>query len=167
MRVLPYLGVLAACTHGQPRAPRKPVGDDLTLYRDVALVRQRLELAGATATVAVPEGVTADDARVIDGNAKLRSGEPGALVVDFGAAGHHSIVLGYITDKLRWDAAYTLIATPARDRAVLRGVLAIRNTSKITLHGPAHVIDGELGAWRTRRAPPVAGEVAAPGAASP
>jgi len=138
--------VLAACAHVHPRAPATPTGDDLTLYRDVALVRQRVELDGARASVAVPDGVTADDALVIEGTAKLRTGDRGSLLVDFGAPGHHSIVLGYLTDKLRWEAAYTMTAPPARDRAVLHGALAIRNTSTLTLRGQAHVIDGELGA---------------------
>jgi hypothetical protein len=151
------LVLLAACAHVRPHASAKPSGDDLTLYRDVAVVRQRVVLDGASATVAVPDGVTADDALVIDGTAKLRSGEPGTLIVDFGTAGRHAIVLGYITDKLRWDAAYTMITTPARDRAVLRGALAIRNTSGIPLHGLTHVIDTDLGA---RRANQIASEPA-------
>lgn len=159
--------VLAACAHVHPRAPATPIGDDLTLYRDVALVRQRIELDGASATLPVPDGVTADDVLVIGGSAKLRSGAPGTLLLDLGGGGHHSIVLGYITDKLRWDAAYTMTATPARNQAVLRGALAIRNTSTLTLRGQAHVIDGELGAWRTRRAAQVAGEIAAPTPDSP
>jgi len=154
--------VLAACAHVQPHARATPIGDDVTLYRDVALVRQRVQLDGASATVPVPDDVTADDVLVIEGTARLRSGEPGKLVVDFGGGGHHSIVVGYITDKLRWDAAYTMTATPARDRAVLRGALGIRNTSTLTLRGQAHVIDTELGAGRTRRTTEVAGALASP-----
>jgi hypothetical protein len=49
--------------------------------------------------------------------------------------GRAALQLGYVTDRLTWDVAYTLIATPARDRAALRGALAIRNTTGIALPG--------------------------------
>jgi hypothetical protein len=168
MRVLRrggYLLLLAACAHARPHAHATPTDDDLTLYRDVALVRQHVELDGTSAPIAVPEGVTAEQILVLNERATVRNGAAGQVVVDFARAGRHAIVVGYITDKLRWDASYTLTTSPARDRAVLHGVLAIHNSSGITLRGPAHVIDAELGAWRARQSTQVAAELGEPGAA--
>ena len=148
MRV--WLLVLAACgAHAHPAPAPEPLGDDLTLYRDSAAVRQR---ATVPSTVQVPEGITAEQVLVI-GDATARSSEPGKIVLE-GKPG--SVVIGYITDKLKWDAAYTMTTTPARDRAVLRGALAVRNTSGVLLRGTAHVVDAELGTARARTAAHVA-----------
>jgi hypothetical protein len=68
-------------------------------------------------------------------------------------AGRYTLVLGYTTNRLRWDVAYTMTTTPRRDRGELRGALAIRNTSGITLHAAnARLIDAELGPWRAKTA---------------
>ena len=147
MRVLRAVIVLAACGHGQPRTPAPVSGDELTFYRDVTVVRQRVELTGAT-HVRIPEGVTAKDVRVLDGSARVASSELGDIVVDAGP-GHHSVVLSYTTTGVRWDAAYTLTARASRDRAVLAGALAIRNATGIRLRGTAHVVDAELAAGAT------------------
>ena len=66
--------------------------------------------------------------------------------------GRFAVTLGYATDRLAWDAAYTLTTTAARDRAVLRGAIAIRNTTGVALRARTRVIDAELGAWRDRTA---------------
>jgi hypothetical protein len=212
------VGVLvAACGSSAPRVPqhRAAPGDDITLYRDLAVIRQRvtLELPATPTTVtvelangvaadqvalldrggptvtgiharAVPGDLTPDDAEpepgddvddddipvqgpsvnVFDPDALDARDEPAPFVVaakptelrlDVQAprAGTYSFVLGYTTDKLRWDVAYTMTTTPARDRGELRGALAIRNETGIALHAEAaRVIDAELGAWRAKTA---------------
>ncbi|MBV8758313.1 MAG: hypothetical protein JO257_13590 [Deltaproteobacteria bacterium] len=142
MRLLRALFVLAACGHGQPRKPAPVSGDELTFYRDVTVVRQRIELAGAT-HVRVAEGVTAKDVRVLEGGGSVVSGVLGDVIIEAGP-GHHSIVISYTTTAVHWEAAYTLTARASRDRAVLAGALAIRNATGIPLHGAAHVVDAEL-----------------------
>ena len=68
-------------------------------------------------------------------------------------AGHYAISLGYVTERIKWDAAYTLTTTPARAQVTLRGAIAIRNTTGIAFpNARAFVIDSELGAWRGRLA---------------
>ena len=53
---------------------------------------------------------------------------------------------------MTWDAAYTMTTSVNRDRAVLRGALAVRNLSKVPLHGELHVVDAPLAAARARSA---------------
>jgi hypothetical protein len=67
-------------------------------------------------------------------------------------AGRFAVTLGYTTEGLAWEAAYTMTTTPARDRAVVRGALAIRNTTGVPLRARTRVIDADLGAWRERTA---------------
>jgi hypothetical protein len=55
-----------------------------------------------------------------------------------------------------WDVAYTMTTTPAHERAVESGAIAIRNTTGLVLHGVARVIDCDLGTWRTRIAEKIA-----------
>lgn len=141
-----WLLVLAACGAPAHPAPAAHADDnDLTLYRDAAAVRQRVRVPSR---IDVPEGITAENVLVL-GDATARSSEKGKLVLD-GRPG--TVVIAYITDQLKWDAAYTMTTTPARDRAVLSGALAVRNTSKLSLKGALHVVDGELGSARTRAA---------------
>jgi len=207
LRLFLVAAVVAACGHAPPRTAqhRAEPGDDITLYRDVAVVRQRvtLQLPATPTTVEVnlASGVAADQITLLDRggvtitgiHAKTRSSDaidveeddedepvdparpqstdaPGAgsdapprvkttkptqlrLDVQAPHAGTYSLVIGYTTDKLRWDVAYTMTATPARDRGELRGALAIRNETGIAFHAEmARVIDAELVAWRSKTA---------------
>lgn len=192
-------------------APAAIARDEVMLYRDRALVRQRIEVvvpATGTAMVAIKiaAGVAPDDLVILDRGelavSELRvtsapPGEPGpardarvapaepaedpvdledegegedegedkepeppraatassiptelTLVIGAPRAGRFALSLGYATDRLAWDAAYTLTTTPARDRAVLRGAVTVRNTSGIALQARAYLVDAELGAWR-------------------
>jgi hypothetical protein len=152
MRVLPWLALVACGAPAHPAAKPRLAGDDITLYRDAAAVRQQVPVPS---TVLVPEGITPKDVLVL-GEATARSLEPGKLTLD-GVSG--SVVIAYITDKLTWDAAYTMTTSPARDRAVLRGALAVRNTSKVPLRGELHVVDADVGAARARLSGRVAGSL--------
>jgi hypothetical protein len=196
---------LALCMIGcgaRPHAPMATASDQVTLYRNRALVQQRVELvvpAGATATgttitVKLAAGVAPTDVAILErgeltvtelrvagavadepplaardaADASDESGEPApapapvaprpavptelTLVVAAPRAGRFSLTLGYVTDRLAWDAAYTMTASAARDHAVLRGAVAIRNTSGIAFRARATLVDGELGAWRERAA---------------
>src|SRR6185369_3793216 len=59
--------------------------------------------------------------------------------------GRYAIAVAYVTDRLIWDAAYTMTTSPARDRAVLHGAVAIRNATGLSIHGAdVHVVDAEL-----------------------
>jgi hypothetical protein len=200
----------AACGHSAARAPaiatNAASSDDVTLYRDTALVKQRVEVEiGKTGLASIPvmiaTGLDADQVIVVErGGVDVRgvhgetvaappinpapsavpdedtdgtpdpvgagsgsgsgsaapvtalvTGTPSQIHIDLaGAPGKHTLVLGYLTDRLRWDAAYTMIATPARDRVVVRGALAIRNTTGVAYRASVHLVDAELGAWRGR-----------------
>jgi len=145
--------VLAACgAHAHPAPASHPTGDELTLYRDAAAVRQRVTVPS---TVQVPDGITAEQVLVL-GDATARSSQPGKVEL---AGKPGTAVIAYITDKLRWDAAYTMTTTPARDRAVLDGALAVRNTSNVELRGSLRVVDSELGPARGHAAARVAGSL--------
>ncbi|HEX4417701.1 MAG TPA: hypothetical protein VH165_07370 [Kofleriaceae bacterium] len=74
------------------------------------------------------------------------------ITVDAPRAGHFTLALGYATDRLAWDAAYTMTTGPARDRVTLRGALAIRNTAGLALRARVTMIDAPLGAWRDHAA---------------
>jgi hypothetical protein len=56
-----------------------------------------------------------------------------ALQVAAPREGRFALRLGYVTDRLTWDAAYTLTTTAERERGVLRGAIAIRNATGIAL----------------------------------
>ena len=194
-------------------APAAMAGDQITLYRDRALVLQRIELvadrAGTiTRALQLPAGVAASDVEIIDRGeayaAELRipasdpapagadapasaPDEPSEDPIDVEAdppsrpprpmpsrvaldvtaprAGRFVVAIGYATDRLAWEAAYTMTTTAARDRAVLRGELAIRNTTGVVLRGRTRVVDDDLGAWRDRSAELLAGALT--GAAPP
>lgn len=153
------------------------LGDDITLYRDAALIRQRIVLnVPATPTtfrVQIPTGVTAEQLILVDrgglsitamhlafaakveGEAAEAPTKPAELGLDVRAKqpGRYTVVIGYITNRIAWDVAYTMTATPERDRATLRGALAIRNTSGVVLHASnARLVDAELGPWRGKSA---------------
>ncbi|HEY5944305.1 MAG TPA: hypothetical protein VIV40_02390 [Kofleriaceae bacterium] len=210
--------LLAGCG-ARPATPKQTrVGDDITLYRDFAVIRQRIELdvpaTPTTVTVKIASGIAADQVMVIDRGGLAISalhaqtdpsakqaeeaqqlvdvlkkgtmpevedppppepedpdaeaqpepalepihqtdGKPTELRIDVAPAhaGKYAIVIGYITNRLHWDVAYTMTANPRRDRGELRGALAIRNTTGIALHAAnARLVDAELGAWRGKTA---------------
>jgi hypothetical protein len=160
------IAMLGGCIPHRGHAAPQP-GDDITLYRDWALVRHRTELdvpAGRSSRrLRVAAGIAADRIVLVDRGGlaipalHVRADDPddpersGELALDVVAphAGRYSIEVAYATDRLRWDAAYSLATTPARDRALLRGAIAIRDTAGVVFRGAiVRVIDAELGAWR-------------------
>ncbi len=233
LRSIAVAVVLAAACR-TPRIPatqhreRAASGDDITLYRDAAVIRQRvvLELPATptTVTVQLARGVAAEDISIIDrggiaiqaihaetgvsdleseppaqdeppvnefGDVPNPGGQPAELPGDLGdesddiddiegsqskkdaptaekttelrldvkapRAGTYALTVGYITKRLPWDAAYTMVAAPARDRGDLSGALAIRNETGIALRATsARVVDAELETWRKTTAERVA-----------
>lgn len=166
MRTLAVLATLAAgCGAVAHPAERSAAGgDEITLYRDRAYVRQRVELdvPSPTATVSVPiaagvdeesvtivdpGGLIIDHPRVRRADGRPDDARPAELALDVTAphAGHFPVVIAYLTDRVRWDAGYTLMTTPARDLARLSGAISIRNTTGLELRGTASVVDAELG----------------------
>jgi hypothetical protein len=140
-----WLLLLAACgATAHPAPAANAGGDDLTLYRDAAVIRQRVH----PGEVVVPDDVTADQVIVL-GKATVRSDAKGKITVE---TADRDVVIGYTTAALSWDAQYTMTTPPLRDRAVLDGALAVRNGSAVTVRGPAHVVDANLGAARVRGA---------------
>lgn len=167
-RLLLILFALGCHAHPHPAPVQgRATGDDLTLYRDWAIIKQRLELdvhSTLSKSIEVAAGVTADQVIVLDrGGLTIDSvhipakeqfadpNEPTKLTFDVSAPhpGHYTIVLGYLSDRFDWNVAYTMKANPARDRAQVRGAIAIYNRSGISLRpASARLIDAELGAWR-------------------
>src|SRR5205085_5866086 len=116
-------------------------------YRDRALVRQRVEFtiapaASATVRVKIAAGVDPEDVMVIerdhftirelhapvspppaDEDAAPPPAEPKdvELVIAAPDPGRYAIHLAYITDRITWEAAYTMTTTPAREHATVRG----------------------------------------------
>jgi hypothetical protein len=168
VRLLLVLFAVGCGAHAPPATVKaRATGDDLTLYRDWALIKQRVELdvtSTAKKSIEVAAGVSADKVIVLDrGGLTINSlhiptkeefadpNEPTKLTFDVSAPrpGHYTIVVSYMTDRLDWNVAYTMTANPARDRASVRGALAIYNRSGISLRAAsARLIDAELGAWR-------------------
>lgn len=170
-RLLLIVFALGCGAKAQPSRAPVIVGDDLTMYRDWAIIRHRVELdvSGATSkSIEVAAGVRADQVFVLDrGGLTITSLHiptkeefadprlPTKLTFDVNAPGpgRYTVVLGYVTERLDWNVAYTMRANPARDRAEVRGALAIYNKSGIELKvASARVIDAELGAWRGKSA---------------
>lgn len=149
-------------------ATTTPAGDEITLYRDRAVIKQRVELEvpvadRATVNVTIAAGVSVEDVVVLDRGeltiSELRGRSAPALpsgpteltfVVAAPRAGRFAVHLGYVTDRLTWGAAYTMTTTAARTSVTLRGAIAIHNTSGIPLVARAYVVDSELGPWRGR-----------------
>ena len=195
MRRLALALVLAACGAPPPRHASGHVAQpatEVTLYRDRALVTQRIDVevapaAHTTVRLPVAAGVTPDDVFVLE-HAGLTIAEvharnplqtprepvpvtdeegpddppparvavkeplppllPGEAEIVVGAArpGRYQLRVGYTTDRLSWDTAYTMTTTPVRDRAVVRGAMVVRNTTGLTLRDArTWVIDAELG----------------------
>lgn len=154
------VAAIPACGARPPAAPAAISDDEIALYRDRAVIAQRVELiaprAGPAAIVLrLPTGVDPNAVQVLDGGA-LAITELGAAAVEIAAtvprAGRFPVTLGYVSDRLAWDAAYTVTTTAARDRATVRGVIAIRNTTGVAFRARTRVVDTELGAWRDRTA---------------
>ena len=161
-------GLAASGCGAHPRTPAaQPAFDRVTLYRDRALVTQRVDIVvtdgaptGTTATtrVKLAAGVGPDDVVVLDRGgltvSALRVAGASAapteveLATSAPRAGRYTVSLGYATDRLAWDVAYTMTTSPARDRATVRGALVIRNTSGVTLRDHAYIADAVLGAPR-------------------
>jgi hypothetical protein len=152
-------------------------GGEVVLYRDRALVRQRVDFtiapaSYATVRVTIAAGIDPEDVMVIerdhftirelharvppppaDEDATPPPAEPQEieLVIAAPDPGRYAIHLAYITDRITWEAAYTMTTTPAREHATVRGALAIRNATGITLRDVGvRVIDAELGPSITR-----------------
>ena len=81
--------------------------------------------------------------------------------------GRFTLSLAYATDRLAWDVGYTMTASIARDRAVLRGAVAIRNTSGIALRAHTYLVDDELGAWHDHAADHLGGVLLAASPSTP
>jgi hypothetical protein len=148
---------LVACGPKPVQKPAlPPAASDITLYRGLALVRQRVEIDASgtetSARVKLPAGVSPSQVIVVDRGGLVVHGlspEGSDLVVAATAPrpGRYAIAVAYVTDRLIWDAAYTMTTTPARDRAVLNGAVAIRNATGLALHGAdVRVVDAEIGA---------------------
>jgi len=198
------LVLIAACGGHVHHAAPLEATNDITLYRDIALVRQRVDVKvpATPTTISVKVAAGATDLFVLDrGGVEVRAVhviepkviepaiEPPSAVaecneedcapetepqpatdVDEAArpvappldvelelaaphAGSYSVVLVYTTDRLQWDADYTMTTTPARDHAVLHGAIAVRNTTAVAFERASiHVIDANLVAWRARTA---------------
>ncbi|MGE0395816.1 MAG: hypothetical protein AB7T06_03735 [Kofleriaceae bacterium] len=207
------IGACGGTTHALPSGTAVAT-DEVTLYRDRALVKHRIdvvvpEASHATVSYVVPEGVSIDDVAVVDRGvvtiSELRSpvveepepeplpdeldGErdleedleraeaprpappetPTTVTFDVTApkAGRYSIAIAYVTDRITWNAAYTMTTTPRRERASLRGAIAIR--SRLAAPLPAartQVVDAELGAWRGQIAEQVGGALTGDAAGS-
>lgn len=135
----------------------------VTLYRDAAVVRQRVEVTvpasgSIVLPVSVPVGLDGTKLYVSDtgpfkGIDVRTLAEPGKVEVTVTGAGAGAFYLGYQTDRLTWKAEYTMTTTGARDRSVLRGALAVRNTTGVELkRARVRVVDGTLAAIATRKA---------------
>ncbi|HEY1556531.1 MAG TPA: hypothetical protein VGF94_16965 [Kofleriaceae bacterium] len=150
------LAIVAAACGAHAAEPRVPAnlelaGDDIVLFRDVAELHQRVPIevgasGTASARVAIAAGVSPQSVRVEASDGvelrRIDADAAGVLHVDVAARpGHHVLVLGYITDRMHWDAAYTLATDAARERASLGGAIAIRNETGLVLDARVRVAD--------------------------
>ena len=206
-------------THTRGGPPPAATGTAITLYRDLALIQQRIEVDVPTAGAATPTailgaGVTLSEVAILDQGelvttalhaadaAPVRAGaaaaEPGDPIFGAGGddeddsgslygplpppdadatpapapapapvkvqleataphAGHYALTLAYVTDRVTWDAAYTMTTTPERSLVDARGAIAIRNGAGIAFPG-AHVtvVDEALGTQRDHLAERIA-----------
>jgi hypothetical protein len=68
------------------------------------------------------------------------------LVIGGLREGRFTLVVGYDTQRITWETAYTMTTTASRDRAVLRGAIAIRNATGVPLRDAnVWVVDTEHG----------------------
>jgi hypothetical protein len=151
----------SACTTRHVAMPSGSQANvELTLYRDVAVVRQRVRIeasaAGvAHATVTVAGDVAGDDI-VVDDPGQLAhvtlhdvaagaSEAPRHLAVEAEAprAGSFTVVLDYATERLPWEASYTWETGPDRVRATFAGELVIHDRAGVAWQGAdVFVVDG-------------------------
>ncbi len=69
-------------------------------------------------------------------------------VIVRGPRGHHVVHLGYLTTAMVFSAAYTITTTAARDRATVRGALAIENLTNVALlHADVTLVDRSSDEW--------------------
>jgi hypothetical protein len=115
---------------------------------------------GSAAGSATDEGSGSGSAAVPTG--AMTASVPGELVLDVSGPrpGKYRVALAYTTDRLRWDAAYTMTANEAHDRVLVRGAVAIRNAAGVAYRGTAHLVDSALVAWRGKNAEKLASELA-------
>lgn len=140
--------------------------DDVLVLDRGALTRATLRGPSARVRGAGDPGAAAGD------GPRGRPGAPVApseLTLELTAprAGRYRVHLGYATDRLTWAAAYTMTTSPARDRATVRGALAIRNTTGVAFaRARVFVVDAGSRAASDQRAAQLASELAAapPGA---
>lgn len=152
--------LLAACHPHAGVVARPPVeGNEVVLYRDAAMIRQRVEVDVTTegkAALDIAAGVEADAIVMPDLGAlsvkQLRVAKGRAeIAVTAPHPGHYAFHVAYLTDKLAWEAAYTLTTTPRRERAVLRGGIAIASSAGVAIaNARISTVDLELGEWRGR-----------------
>jgi len=153
--VLVACGARTAAPVADARAPATVI-----LYRDRALVAQRViadvpPAAKATIQLEVAAGVSPDDVFLVDGGVTISdlrviggaiarpAVEPAVappakptkieLRVTAPRAGRYTLRLGYLTDRITWEAAYTLTTTAERERGLLRGAVAVRNATGLAL----------------------------------
>jgi hypothetical protein len=198
--VFAALLVASACGSHRPDVSSHGGGPstEVTVYRDRALVAQRVEIdvpadKRARVKLEVATGVSPEDVFVLDKSdltiAELHATRPVAptvpvaakskipqpeggeiaettfegsaaaatgpteidMVVTAPRPGKWVLRVGYTTEKITWDTAYTMTTTPARDSAVVRGAMAIKNTTGIALTGVRlFVIDADLGVAANR-----------------
>lgn len=154
---------------------RQTGGGALVLYRDRAIVTHRIDFVvpprgNARVKLTIAAGITArdlvvqereryaieelhvpeDPPRGEDEDEDEEEPPPPLpkeieLVLAAPTPGRHAIHLAYITERVTWEAAYTLTTTPGRDRATLGGAIAIRNATGIPLRDvTVQVVDAEL-----------------------
>lgn len=208
IRALLVMAVIACGGRVRGPVPEATPPASVTLYRDRALVAQRVVVdippaSKATLQIDVAAGVGPDDVFVVDPGelvisdlrvvggapAKPVAVEPSAgkpdddddddtpkpataappppgpepppqptkITLQVGAprAGRFALRLGYLTDRITWDAAYTLTTTVERERGVLRGAIAIRNATGIALRDVRlSLVDADHAVARARAAEP-------------
>lgn len=168
--------VLVSCSCGaRMPASEVPERDEITLYRDHALVAQRVVVdvepaSAATVRVSVAAGTQPQDISLVDrdnltitgahevGHADANAAVTVELTIAAPHAGQFVAQLAYATAKLRWQAGYHLTTTPAHDTASLHGALDVTNATGVPFRGArVHVIDADLGMWRGEVAHHLAG----------
>lgn len=130
--------LLAACAAWTPPARTGEAAGDahITLYRDGAVVEETvaIEVAAGTRYVEVPRplGVPPEELTIEAAGGGVRVGPwgvdgEGAMTVELTAAraGTARLTLRYLTERLTWQASYTLIDDRGRGR--WHGALALRN----------------------------------------
>lgn len=151
------LAVIACGATPKPAAPPPTDEDEIWLYRDRAVVRQRVALVApgrgrVTARVAIAAGVLASDVVLLDrpdGDVTLtRATADLTVALDAPRAGRYTVALGYVADDVRWTARYQ--AVRAGDRVTIDGALAIHNAAGFAPRAHLRVIDSELGNARGR-----------------